>query len=163
MGDLLGSLWITAVLFVALTAAYVCSVHMLVRTAKSVALMGKILGLKNFIEVAELDRINTLVEENPNYFYNVLPYAYVMGLTNKWAKNFEGIAMVQPSWYINETSSFTTFDYIVFSNMMNNCNRTFANNIHVPEKGIDGIGGGFSSGGGGFSGGGFGGGGGGSW
>jgi uncharacterized membrane protein len=71
--------------------------------------------------------------------------------------------MIKPSWYINESASISAFDVIIFSNMMDNCNRAFANNIHVPEKGIDGIGGGFSSGGGGFSGGGFGGGGGGSW
>lgn len=39
----------------------------------------KILGLREFIETAELDRINTLVEENPEYFYSVLPFAYGVG------------------------------------------------------------------------------------
>ena len=62
-------------------AGELCIVFMTQRTKSSIELMGKILGLKNFIEKAELNRINILVEENPNYFYNILPYAYVMGLT----------------------------------------------------------------------------------
>ena len=143
-------------------AGELCIVFMTQRTKSSIELMGKILGLKNFIEKAELNRINILVEENPNYFYNILPYAYVMGLTDKWAKNFEGISMVQPSWY--HSNSVDIFDVWLFSRMMNHCNHSFESNIHIPTGGDSGVGGGgFSGGGGGFSGGGFGGGGGGSW
>ena len=133
------------------------------RTKKSIELMGKLLGLKNFIEVAEVDRINMLVEENPNYFYNVLPYAYVMGLTDKWAKNFENINMARPTWYVGR-SDRDMFDVWLMSRMINNCNRSISNNIKYTVSEDSGSGGGgFSGGGGGFSGGGFGGGGGGSW
>jgi Predicted membrane protein (DUF2207). len=55
--------------------------------------LGQVLGFKNFIEKAEQDRILTLVNENPQYFFNILPYAYVLGVTDKWAKNFESIAI----------------------------------------------------------------------
>lgn len=114
--------------------------------------------------MAEIDKLNMLVEENPNYFYNILPYAYVMGLTDKWAKNFEKISVVQPSWYHSRGGGFDIFDVWMFSRMMNNCSHSFENNIHIPTGGDSGSGGGgFSAGGGGFSGGGFGGGGGGSW
>ena len=155
--------WFTAVLFVLLMAASVAIVEMRQRTKKSVELMGRLLGLKNFIETAELDRINMLVEENPNYFFNVLPYAYVMGLTDKWAKHFESIKITQPTWYTSR-NDIDMFDVWVMSRMMNNCSRSVASNIRytVAEDSGSG-GGGFSSGGGGFSGGGFGGGGGGSW
>lgn len=164
LGKLLVSAWLVPCLFVLLMAACICIVNMRQRTKKSVDLMGKVVGLKNFIETAELDRINTLVEENPSYFYNILPYAYVMGLTDKWAKNFEGIATVQPSWYHSSYGRPDMFDIWMFSHVMNQCNRSFANNIHIPTGGDSGSGGGgFSGGGGGFSGGGFGGGGGGSW
>ena len=40
----------------------------------------KLMGFKEFIKVAELDRIKLLVYENPNYFYNVLPFAMVLGV-----------------------------------------------------------------------------------
>lgn len=63
------------------------------RTKKSAMLLGKILGFREFIRSAELDRIQRLVEENPSYYYHVLPYAYVFGLTDKWAKNFEKIPL----------------------------------------------------------------------
>jgi uncharacterized membrane protein len=155
--------WFAAVLFVLLMAASLAVVYMQQRTKKSIELMGRLLGLKNFIETAELDRINMLVEENPNYFFNVLPYAYVMGLTDKWAKNFEKINVTKPIWYTSR-SEMDMFDVWMMSRMMNSCNRSISNNIRYTAHEDSGSGGGgFSSGGGGFSGGGFGGGGGGSW
>ncbi len=42
----------------------------------------KLSGFRTFIEV-KLDRLNELVDENPAYFYDVLPYAYVFKLTDK--------------------------------------------------------------------------------
>ena len=145
-----------------LVASEVAACMMEKRTDKSIELMGKILGLRNFIETAEADRINLLVEENPSYFYEVLPYAYVLGVTDKWAKNFENINIESPSWYYGDDSAL--MDAWFYSHMMRNCSTTVAKNIHINTDAIDsGGGGGFSSGGGGFSGGGFGGGGGGAW
>ena len=133
------------------------------RTPQSAQLMGKILGLKNFIETAEADRINALVEENPSYFYNILPYAYVLGVTDKWAKNFENINIEKPSWYYGDSTDDVLFNAWFYSSMMRNCSRAVASNIKIVADSIDAGGGGFSPGGGGFTGGGFGGGGGGSW
>ncbi len=157
---------IGAAFAVCILAAQFFTMNMMQRTPKSVKLMGKILGLKNFIEAAELDRINTLVEENPSYYYDVLPYAFVMGLTDKWAKNFENIRIVTPDWYYSYDMSDRMFDAWLFSRMMNNFGTAVSNNVHIPigtGDGGDFGGGGFGGGGGGFSGGGFGGGGGGSW
>ncbi len=163
IATMLGIIWFTAVLFALIFGACVAVIQMQQRTKRSIELMGKLLGLKNFIETAELDRINMLVEENPNYFYNILPYAYVMGLTDKWAKNFENINMTRPTWYYG-TSNRDMFDVWMMSRMLNNCNRSISNNIKYTVHEDSGSGGGgFSGGGGGFSGGGFGGGGGGSW
>ena len=133
------------------------------RTPQSTQLMGKILGLKNFIETADADRINALVEENPSYFYNILPYAYVLGVTDKWAKNFENIKIEKPSWYYGDSADDMIFNAWFYSSMMRNCSRAVASNIKIAAEDIDTGGGGFSAGGGGFTGGGFGGGGGGSW
>ena len=163
IGVMVEAVWFAVVSFVLIFGACIAVAQMRQRTKKSIELMGKLLGLKNFIEVAEVDRINMLVEENPNYFYNVLPYAYVMGLTDKWAKHFENINIVRPTWYAS-TNNTDTFDVWMMSRMLNNCNRNISRNIKFTTHEDSGSGGGgFSSGGGGFSGGGFGGGGGGSW
>ena len=51
----------------------------------------KINGFKRYIELAEKNQINMLVEQNPNYFYDILPYAYVLGVSKKWIEKFEKI------------------------------------------------------------------------
>ena len=43
--------------------------------------------------------LEELVEQYPTYFYDILPYAYALGVSSKYAKNFEGIAMQPPSYY----------------------------------------------------------------
>lgn len=140
------------------------SMLMLKRTDYSVDMMGKILGFKEFIRTAELDRLKLLVEETPEYFYHILPYAWVFGLTDKWIKNFEGIAVPEPQWYYTgyEGNVFTTY---YFMRSFNRCTNSLARSIAAPPAETGGAGGGFGGGfsGGGFSGGGMGGGSMGSW
>ncbi len=54
------------------------------RSLKEIKLEAEINGFKTFIEVAEADKLNSLIDENPNYFYDILPYAYVLGLSTAW-------------------------------------------------------------------------------
>lgn len=130
------------------------------RTDLGIDYLGKIIGLKRFIEVAEKDRLEMLVHDDPTYFYKILPYAYVLNVSDVWSKKFESIAIEQPSWYYGPNTHFNTYLF------MNSFNRTLSNMNQVmnsvPQRSGSG-GGGFGGGGGGFSGGGFGGGGGGSW
>ncbi len=49
----------------------------------------KVLGFKNYLNVSQKDELDTMIEKNPNYFYDILPYAYVLGVSDKWIKNFE--------------------------------------------------------------------------
>ena len=138
-------------------------------------LLGRVLGFRDFIKTAELDKLNELVEEDPQYFYHIMPYAYVFGLSNKWIKNFENIPVVTPNWY-RGARGFDRFDYYMMGRMMSDCSASVGNNIVLPQPTVGsgggwnsgGGGGGSWSGGGGFSGGGFsgggaGGGGGGGW
>lgn len=55
------------------------------------ALCGRLLGFRDFLNTAEISRINMLCDEDPHYFFSVLPYAMVFGLTNKWKKLFKDI------------------------------------------------------------------------
>ena len=142
------------------------------RTKQGDIWLGKILGFKNFIDKAEKDRIIRLVEENPSYFYNVLPYAYVLGVTNKWAKKFEGIGVEPPQWYSGYYGS-SMFNTILFTSLitrnMSGFQTAMTSRPSTSSYRGGGYGGGYRGGGGGFGGGGFsgggfgGGGGGGSW
>lgn len=156
----------TALFVIPLVAAMFASAHMYRRTESGNKLLGRVLGFKNFIETAELDRINMLVDENPQYFFDILPYAYVLGLTDKWAKNFEKVKIVSPEWYTSYDGGYhgRNFDYWMISRMMTRCEDNISANIKYDiSSGSDSAGGSFGGCGGGFSGGGFGGGGGGSW
>lgn len=114
---------------------------------------GQLFGLKNFIRFAEKPRLEAMVTNNPEFFYNILPYAYIMGISDKWIKLFEGIAVPPPQWA--DSSHFQLNNFNSFTRGMHS--------VAAPSVDNGGISRSSSSGGGGFSGGGFGGGGGRSW
>lgn len=122
------------------------------RTPYGNEVLGKIRGFKNFLETAEKERLELMVMQNPTYFYDILPYAYVLGVTDKWIKNFENISIQAPTWY----DSPNVFDMATFSSFMSST-MSSAESTMVSSPSSSG------SSGGGFSGGGSGGGGGGSW
>lgn len=48
-------------------------------------------GFRNFLITAEKPKLEALVAENPNYFYDILPYTYVLNVSKKWIEKFEDI------------------------------------------------------------------------
>lgn len=125
-------------------------------TAYKREMQGKLLGLRRFIQTAELDRLKMLVDENPSYYYDVLPYAMAFGLMDDWAKRFESMTLQEPDWYSCDDHSLFTVMYL--NHQINHHIQKPIDNIKVEAAAAD-----VSSGGGGFSGGGAVGGGGGSW
>lgn len=133
----------------------VCVEFMPKRTPYGSEILGKLRGFKNFLETAEKDRLEAMVLENPTYFYDILPYAYVLDVSDKWISNFEAINIQEPTWY----DSPNTFDIVSFNNFVNNA-MSSANSAMSSSPSSSSSGG---SSGGGSSGGGSGGGGGSSW
>ena len=125
------------------------------RTDYGIEMLGKIKGFKNFLETAEKEKLEALVMEHPTYFYDILPYTYVLGISDKWIKKFETIATEPPTWY----DSPSTFDVVMFSSFMN----TTMTSAERAMSQSPSSGGSSSGSGGGSSGGGSGGGGGSSW
>lgn len=129
---------------------------------------GECLGFKHFIKTAELDRIEKLVEDNPQYYYNILPYANVLGLTDKWAEHFKSLSLAPPVWYVDPYFQPNLFQTMMFYNYFNAMTNRYISTINAQQiqslarMGSGGFGGG-GFGGGGFGGGGGGGMGGGSW
>lgn len=130
------------------------------RTEYGTKMLGKIRGFKRFLETARKEELERLVEENPSYFYDILPYTYVLGVSSKWIKKFETMNLRSPDWY-DSANAFTVSD---FGRSINNAfNTTNSAMSSSPSSSGSSSGGGGGSSGGGFSGGGSGGGGGSSW
>ncbi len=128
--------------------------YMSKRTEYGTVMLGRIRGFRNFLLTAEKERLEMLVAENPQYFYEILPYTYVLGISDKWMKKFESIAVEPPSWY--HSTGYSAFDVVVFHRFMDSTMTSVTTAMTSSPSSS-------SSSGGGFSGGGSGGGGGGSW
>jgi uncharacterized membrane protein len=131
----------------------ICLKYLPKRTPYGNQILGKLKGFKNFLETAEKDKLEAMVMQDPSYFYNILPYTYVLGVSDKWIKKFETISLQAPSWY----DSPTGFNVTSFGTFMNNTMSSAEQSMSSSPSSSGG------SSGGGSSGGGSGGGGGGSW
>lgn len=129
-------------------------------------ILGKTRGLKNYIKLAEKDKMEALVHDDPSLFYQILPYAYVLGVSDVYMNKFKDIKIENPEWITGDyVETWLVVSYLNRSmNMMANglrssMVRSITSNGKLGGGGFGGFSGG--GGGGGFSGGGFGGGGGG--
>jgi uncharacterized membrane protein len=122
------------------------------RTALGREMYRRTRGYELFIATAE--RYQQRFFEQQNLFTQVLPYAMMFGLTQKFAQAMEqiGYQPPQPSWYIGTTP----FRMAAFASSLDSASKALSNTMASAPSSS-------GSGGGGFSGGGFGGGGGGSW
>ncbi len=134
----------------------ICLKYLPKRTQYGNEILGKLKGFKNFLETAEKDKLEAMVMEDPTYFYDILPYTYVLGVSDTWIKKFETISLQSPTWY----DSPNAFDMIAFGTFMNTTMVSAQSVMSSSPSSSSGNGG---SSGGGISGGGSGGGGGGSW
>lgn len=129
---------------------------MLKRTPHGDMIVERVLGLREFVRAAEQDRIERLFDENPSYFYDILPYAIVLELSDVWAKHFDALTVEPPDWYRSDRR--TGFSAAAFQRDLDK-SFTSLNSSMTSSPSSSGS----SSSSGGSSGGGAGGGGGGSW
>lgn len=119
------------------------------------SVLGKIRGYKNFLEIAEKDRMEALAEEDPEYFYKNLAFAYSLGVTTVYAKNFASLATEPPEWY--EGTVYVGGDPVTsmsFLNSMDSMMKSISSSMTSSPSSSGGGGGSFSGGGGGGGGGG---------
>ena len=131
--------------------------------------MDQIEGFKQYLGVAEEDRLNFLnpPEKTPELFERFLPYAIALDVENAWAKRFAGVlaaaaaAGTVATWYDGDRSRLS--DPVSFANHLgDDLSRTIASASSSPAS-SGGSGASSGSSGGGSSGGGGGGGGGSGW
>lgn len=128
-----------------------------VKNEEGKRLTAELLGFRNFIKMAELQRIKVLLEEDPAYFEKTMPYAVAFGMLGPWASKFDQLGVSSPDWY--RSTSNNKFSLHSFSTSFNSSMAIAKTSMVIsPSSGS-----GSSHSGGGSSGGGAGSGGGGSW
>ena len=74
------------------------------RTTHGNEILGRIRGFKRFLETAEKEELEKMLYQNPNYFFDMLPYAYSLDVLSKWISRFETINIKAPNWYESNNS-----------------------------------------------------------
>lgn len=74
------------------------------RTTDGNEILGRIRGFKRFLETAEKEELEKMLYQNPNYFFDMLPYAYSLDVLSKWISRFETINIKAPNWYESNNS-----------------------------------------------------------
>ena len=119
------------------------------KTDYYVDVLGKIRGYKDFLQVAEKDRMEKLAERDPQYFYKNLAFAYALGVTSVYVKHFAALATQPPEWYYSAHGTYTTgsaFDSIHMMDSVNNMMSSVGSTMTSSPS--SGGGGSFSGGGG---------------
>jgi uncharacterized membrane protein len=114
------------------------------RTDYGNEMLGKIKGFRTFLEAAEKPKLEELVLQDPAYFYSILPYTYVLGVSDKWIKKFEVIALQAPDWYAGNTA----FNMVAFGAFMDSTMSTASAAMSSSPSSSGGSSGGGSAGGG---------------
>ncbi|KMY67173.1 hypothetical protein AAU61_13060 [Desulfocarbo indianensis] len=123
-------------------------------------LMDRIEGFKQYLSVAEKERLNMLhpPEKTPELFERYLPYALALGMEQEWSEQFSGVLEkaggepYHPSWYAGR--SFSGHDYSRFASSLGGSLAGAISSSSTAPGSSSGSGGGGSSGGGGGGGGG---------
>lgn len=96
----------TPVVYVAinfvLTILFACVIlFMDRRTLYGRKLYSKLLTLRQFIRHANNEQLIAHLDNDPYYFEDMLPYAYIFDIVDIWGKKFTSIPLQAPPWYFH--------------------------------------------------------------
>jgi hypothetical protein len=74
--------------FISIFITGLFSIIMSRKTNYGEVITARILGFRDYLETVEKDKLEKIVLDNPNYFYDILPYTYVLNISNKWINDF---------------------------------------------------------------------------
>ena len=125
------------------------------KTEYGEAIHARVMGFRDFLDTAEKDKLESLVEQNPHYFYDILPYTYVLGISKKWVKKFENIKMPEVDMgsfnYYDGDSSISLLSHDVYYPVYTSSGSSGSSGCSSCGGGCSSCGGGCSSCGGGGS------------
>ncbi|MDE6274460.1 MAG: DUF2207 domain-containing protein, partial [Clostridiales bacterium] len=68
------------------------------RSPEAQAQYALMLGFKRFLLTAEVPQLEKLLDENPEYYYEIIPYCLVMGISAKVERRFSPLGIAAPAW-----------------------------------------------------------------
>ena len=103
--------------------------------------------LKYFIKNANKEKLAEITQNNPTYFYDILPYAYALGLSIRWIEKFKDTTLNVPKWYFDnyfdikvlKSFIFETIPYIVKNDKETDKYYKNYENVNKVINGIDRI------------------------
>lgn len=134
-----------------------CSTLLISRTEEYTKKLNTIVGFRDFILNAEKDKLEVMLESNPEFYYHILPYAQVLGVSDIWTEKFKELTVAPPKWAYGYSAVDTLFDFMLLNSLMHAFSRNITTAmISRPSSGSFSGGGrgGFGGGHGGFGGGG---------
>lgn len=76
------------------------SIYMPKRTKFGNDMLEKSRGFVNFMKTCTKEEIESILVNNPNYMYDILPYAYSLNIYEDWLHNFRSVNVPElPTWY----------------------------------------------------------------
>ena len=99
--NLIGSIPLITV-YIAVAFSFVVSEEIpciYIHTVEGAKVYGETEGYKEFIKTAKIQELEMLIKENPNYYYDVLPYAICLKITKVFQDKFKGLKYENPTWY----------------------------------------------------------------
>ena len=134
--------------FASLIPIFIFTILMGRKSTYGEELTAKIEGFKHYLEVAEKEQLDRITSENKHYFYDIIPYAYVLGVSKAWIDKFQGYTFVDNDLYLFD-------DYSLFSTIETSCYHSLITHSSscssCGSSGCSSCGGGCSSCGGGCS------------
>lgn len=135
------SIWIAVSLFILAIFTVISASYAPKRTEAGTRVLEHILGLEEYIKIAEKDRLQ--FQEKEYIFFEILPFAIALGLATVWAKAFEGLITTNPDWYTsNNGVIFIPTDFVSSID-------SSLSSVSSSSSGGGDVGGGFGGGGGG--------------
>ena len=157
----------TAGLLAAAAILFIAAFAMPARTEKGVELRTYLFGVRDYMKLAEAERLRVLQSPHGELtekvdiddkrqlvklYEHLLPYAMLFGIEKEWAKEFAPLYDQQPDWY----SGSGAFNAVYFATAMNSFGTVAATSFTPPSSSSSsGFGGGAGGGGGGGGGGGW--------
>lgn len=104
--DILPTVLNNGMIFINFTIGIISMMTMLIllrfiskRTGERKELYSKIAGFREFLKNASNDEIKSLMNENANYYYEMIPYAYALEVEDDWFRKMNDLNLNRPSWY----------------------------------------------------------------
>ncbi len=124
--------------YVSVAAIAVCAVLAIplvciipARGKDNALIVAKLEALEDFIENGDIKEINEYQEADPNYYYEILPYAALFSLAKTWAAKFDDQGIEPPAWWHDDVKGH------VVSVVKSHTAETYADEITVFQRTLE--------------------------